>query len=180
MRKTTKVKPIETVYNGCRFRSRLEARWAVFFDALSIEWEYEPEGFDLGNGKWYLPDFFLPRFNTKNGTWVEIKPIHKKTLMNQIAKVGLSTASDFLILTGIPSVTEYELYDFDLDLIVTCCWSTKYLPGGANESEYRLFVQPGGLGEVESHAPHEAIASAKQARFEHGENQKVRRFEDAY
>ena len=37
------VKPIETVYKGYRFRSRLEARWAVFFDALDIEWYYEPE-----------------------------------------------------------------------------------------------------------------------------------------
>lgn len=28
------VKAIDTVYKGYRFRSRLEARWAVFFDAL--------------------------------------------------------------------------------------------------------------------------------------------------
>lgn len=41
------IKAIETVYRGYRFRSRLEARWAVFFDALGLEWEYEPEGFDL-------------------------------------------------------------------------------------------------------------------------------------
>jgi hypothetical protein len=40
-------KPIETRYAGCRFRSRLEARWAVFFDRLGIAWEYEPEGFEL-------------------------------------------------------------------------------------------------------------------------------------
>ena len=36
------IKPIETIYKGYRFRSRLEARWAVFFDALGIEYEYEP------------------------------------------------------------------------------------------------------------------------------------------
>ena len=34
-----KFKAIETKYKGFRFRSRLEARWAVFFDALGIEWE---------------------------------------------------------------------------------------------------------------------------------------------
>ena len=34
------MKPIETEYKGYRFRSRLEARWAVFFDALNIKWEY--------------------------------------------------------------------------------------------------------------------------------------------
>jgi len=52
-----KIKPIETFYHGYRFRSRLEARWAVFFDALNVRFEYEPEGFDLGNGEYYLPDF---------------------------------------------------------------------------------------------------------------------------
>lgn len=55
------IKAIETQYKGYRFRSRLEARWAVFFDALGIEWEYEPEGYDLGEAGWYLPDFWLPK-----------------------------------------------------------------------------------------------------------------------
>lgn len=61
-------KPIETRYAGCRFRSRLEARWAVFFDRMGIEWEYEPQGYDL-DGRWYLPDFRL----TDCGTWIEAK-----------------------------------------------------------------------------------------------------------
>lgn len=63
------IKAIETIYNGYKFRSRLEARWAVFFDALKIEWDYEKEGFELGNGERYLPDFWLP----KQKLWVEIK-----------------------------------------------------------------------------------------------------------
>lgn len=49
-----------TIYNGYRFRSRLEARWAVFFDAIGMKYEYEPEGYDLGDGVRYLPDFYLP------------------------------------------------------------------------------------------------------------------------
>lgn len=53
------IKPIETIYRGYRFRSRLEARWGVFFDKLGISWEYEKEGYSL-NGVWYLPDFWLP------------------------------------------------------------------------------------------------------------------------
>lgn len=53
------IKPIETYYKGYRFRSRAEARWAVFFDACNVKWEYEPEGYDLGNGLGYLPDFLL-------------------------------------------------------------------------------------------------------------------------
>lgn len=66
----TSIKAIETKYKGYRFRSRLEARWAVFFDALGLRWEYEKEGFDLGKAGWYLPDFWLPELNC----WVEIKP----------------------------------------------------------------------------------------------------------
>lgn len=74
-------KAIQTRYKNCKFRSRLEARWAVFFDHCGVEWQYEPEGFDLSaeldnfaysQGDWdgaYLPDFYLPEF----GTWVEIK-----------------------------------------------------------------------------------------------------------
>ena len=53
------MKAIETHYNGYRFRSRLEARWAVFFDTLGVRYEYEPEGFELDDGTWYLPDFLL-------------------------------------------------------------------------------------------------------------------------
>lgn len=55
----TEIKPIETIYNGYRFRSRLEARWAVFFDAIGIRYVYEPEGFVGWNGTYYLPDFYL-------------------------------------------------------------------------------------------------------------------------
>lgn len=73
------IKPIETVYNGYRFRSRLEARWAVFFDAAKIKYEYEPEGFEIPDGTKYLPDFYLPDFDTyvevkgdREGSWEEI------------------------------------------------------------------------------------------------------------
>ncbi len=61
--------PIETTYNGYRFRSRLEARWAVFYDKLGVLYEYEKQGYDLGDAGWYLPDYWLP----KQKAWVEIK-----------------------------------------------------------------------------------------------------------
>ena len=51
------IKPRETIYKGYRFRSRLEARWAVFLDSLGVEYEYEPEGFNLPGVGAYLPDF---------------------------------------------------------------------------------------------------------------------------
>ena len=64
------MKAINTLYKNRLFRSRLEARWAVFFDALGIEWEYEKEGYDLGVAGWYLPDFWLPTL----GLFWEVKP----------------------------------------------------------------------------------------------------------
>lgn len=75
------VKAIETKYGGCRFRSRTEARWAVFFDALGLKWEYEKEGFELPSG-WYLPDFWIPEWRA----WVEVKgeePTHREQSLAQ-------------------------------------------------------------------------------------------------
>lgn len=71
------IQPIETEYAGCLFRSRLEARWAVFFDALDITWEHEPEGFETSAGR-YLPDFRIRIPQTKDYgqhfQWFEVKP----------------------------------------------------------------------------------------------------------
>ena len=69
------LKAINTEYKGYRFRSRLEARWAVFFDACGVEWEYEPEGYDLGDGIYYLPDFLLHDVAGRAGgdLYVEVK-----------------------------------------------------------------------------------------------------------
>lgn len=63
-----KIKAIETHYNNYRFRSRLEAKHAVFFDALGVKYEYEKEGFEF-EGMRYLPDFWLPDYDC----FVEIK-----------------------------------------------------------------------------------------------------------
>ena len=51
--------PIQTEYKGILFRSRLEARWAVFFDSCGADWEYEPQGYECEDGTRYLPDFLL-------------------------------------------------------------------------------------------------------------------------
>lgn len=69
------IEAIQTRYAGHHFRSRLEARWAVFFNALGIEYLYEPEAFPVQDpagfcGEWaYLPDFYLP----ESDVWVEVK-----------------------------------------------------------------------------------------------------------
>lgn len=107
MAKAKKIpQPIPTRWLGCDFRSRLEAKWAIFFNALGIRWDYEPEGYELGAGLRYLPDFFLhlrePRANVK-GYWVEIKPF--APLDSEIQKMVLlvkQTGHHGFIFCGLP------------------------------------------------------------------------------
>jgi hypothetical protein len=62
---------LPTPFDGITYRSRLEARWAVFFKKLDLKAEYEPQGWDT-DGEWYLPDFAI--FGATGITWAEIKP----------------------------------------------------------------------------------------------------------
>ena len=71
---------ITTVYRGLRFRSRLEATWACFFDLLQWPWEYEP--LDL---KGYIPDFVLS-FKHES-VLVEVKPL---TTIDQTVKPSMA------------------------------------------------------------------------------------------
>lgn len=61
---------IPTKYNGVQFRSRLEARWAAFFDLAKLKWEYEP--IDLAG---YIPDFLVTPECDSTPTLFEVKPL---------------------------------------------------------------------------------------------------------
>jgi hypothetical protein len=52
-------------------RSRLEARWALFFDNLGVKADYEPQGFAT-DGEPYLPDFVIEA--ALGILWAEVKP----------------------------------------------------------------------------------------------------------
>ena len=103
------IKPIETEYKGYRFRSRLEARWAVFFDACGVNWEYEPEGFDLGDGIYYLPDFVV--WNGYGERWFEVKGIMTAQDRLKILKFRES-GKNITVLSRIPyGTTAHEVYE---------------------------------------------------------------------
>jgi hypothetical protein len=69
-----RIAPIPTRYADCHFRSRQEAKWAVFFDAAKITWQYEPQGYALPSGN-YLPDFRIQAAPQGDvWTWFEVKP----------------------------------------------------------------------------------------------------------
>lgn len=110
------LKPIETEYKGYRMRSRLEARWGVFFDTLDIKWEYEKEGYDL-DGIWYLPDFWLP----EQKCWVEIKGQEPTSEELQKAKqLQVKSGRPVYILAGSIGVEQDDKYTFDWKLTFTC------------------------------------------------------------
>lgn len=100
---------IETRYRGCRFRSRLEARWAVFFDTLGLQWEYEPEGFHLHCGP-YLPDFFIPEWDA----YVEVKGhfergYEKADACFRLYWLSHDTGKQAVLLVGSPWPGEHEI-----------------------------------------------------------------------
>ena len=100
----SEIKPIETVYNGYRFRSRLEARWAVFFDSAGIRYEYEPDGFEV-DGEKYLPDFYLPEIDV----YAEVKPedLSRIDEICKASRVCCYATNKILILLGeIPNIKE--------------------------------------------------------------------------
>jgi len=75
-----KIKNIPTTYKGVRFRSRLEATWAAFFDKMGWNWEYEP--IDLDG---WTPDFVISGELGMN-IFVEVKPIFDLTQLNNLGK----------------------------------------------------------------------------------------------
>lgn len=69
-----KAKAVPTIYKWTKFRSKLEAKWACFFDVCGVDWEYEPTTFDLGDGIRYEPDFLFHKVDgMREEVWVEIK-----------------------------------------------------------------------------------------------------------
>ena len=102
------MKAINTFYKGYYFRSRLEARWAVFFDVLGWKWEYEKEGYELSSGERYLPDFYFP----DKDIFAEIKPKNEafeksKTFSREIKK-------SIFLLFGVPDFRVYNCFgDWD-------------------------------------------------------------------
>jgi hypothetical protein len=61
-------KPIQCLYKGRIYRSKLEVTWSIYFELLGFSYEYEPIDF-----KYWFPDFLI--CTDAINYYVEIKPI---------------------------------------------------------------------------------------------------------
>jgi len=98
---------IPTEYDGTMYRSRTEARWAVFLTSLRCPFEYEPEGFRLPQAGGYIPDFYL----TNVDKFIEIKPSvcveGRESPVEEFAEV---TDKSIYVFRGSPSCDNYSGY----------------------------------------------------------------------
>lgn len=135
-----------TVYEGVTFRSRLEARWAVFWNALGLPWIYEPEV--PVDGLQYQPDFLLGRL------WIEVKPESWEPSDADLRKYALlvtATEKDMFVMFGSPGKwtngqlddrqvkalrvqVEYGIASFERYELVECpkCGAVQFCPLGGH------------------------------------------------
>ena len=184
------IKPIETFWMGYRFRSRLEARWAVFFETLGLRWEYEKEGFVLPrSGQKYLPDFYIRGLG-----FFEIKPLPDDFIGGPIWPPEGSPESEFFleegrggILYGIPGIVEDIEYDASCPYVGSIVSDGPYFFCECPDCGVIGFEFDGRSARV-NHAPGckaflgdkgyntnsprlaKAVAKARSARFEFGES----------
>lgn len=200
------LKAIQTEYKGYRFRSRLEARWAVFFDTLGVKWEYEPEGYDLGNGVYYLPDYLLHDVTVNHGLfqrhcdiYVEVKGVMTDEDARKIIRFsdlgyedddrsGVSKTA-VLVVGNIPEGESMRDLIWDMQELAYKGNPPYYnfetidgdyfaaYPGVDKHGTFTLFGDDSSYTwSMDEKATERAYRIARQARFEHGETPGRRRF----
>lgn len=137
------LKALETRYNGYLFRSRLEARWAVFMDNLNVKYQYEPEGYDLGDGIWYLPDFWLPTFN--GGCYLEVKPTKLTAIeFEKTKRLAKASGKCVILAVGPPDFICQECIEYQTCGGVENYWIYVGLMNADQAyDENRMFGNPG-------------------------------------
>jgi hypothetical protein len=109
------VKAHPTMYNGVQYRSRLEARWAAFFDLIGWQHEYEP--IDLPG---WSPDFRVvfpcghSECSGSHSLLVEVKPFFElkqfkgHPCMNYAYGAGIPADASAAFGAN-PEVTQWEM-----------------------------------------------------------------------
>lgn len=172
------LKAIDTIYDGHRFRSRAEARWAVFFKSFGVAYQYEPQGYRV-NGEPYLPDFFLPELNL----WLEVKgtePTERER--NLLKSLAIETGKSAVLAVG-PPKGEPSLMYFDPSIELEGFGEAAWYFAQDRREDTILWLYSDDYGwsclhrgdeasdKCPSLAPRiaQAYQAAQQARFEHGQ-----------
>ena len=160
------IKSIDTHYKGYKFRSRLEARWAVFFDTLGLKWEYEKEGFEFNDGTRYLPDFWLSEVKM----WAEVKPEEFNTTeLVKVHSLAKETGFPVLKLIGVPENKSYEAIGYST--VEKNFFITEYCLTN-HHNEGRFYCNPGEETQEQFDASFPdiriAVNAARSKRFEFG------------
>lgn len=188
------IKPIPTHYKGYEFRSRLEARWAVFFEYLRCRWSYETEGFILPSGRYYLPDFKVMCHGLRGEfhknpfiLWIEVKGTGNMTpddawKIKEFA--GNNFANPILVLNEIPDPDTYPynvhlnanalcgIFPFNYELI-DGDWFGAY-PAATSDGSFYLWGDEGNyINQRDIDRVRKALIAARSARFEHGETPQI-------
>ena len=106
MNKQRLILPLPTYYGGVKFKSALEARWALYFDEINVAWRYEDEAYALECGS-YLPDFWLP----VAGMHAEVKPDSGFSYLEvtRCLQLAAMTGDPIILLDGPPRATSFYL-----------------------------------------------------------------------
>jgi hypothetical protein len=137
---------------------------------MGIDWEYEKEGYDLGEFGYYLPDFWLPQVSM----WAEVKPrVFTPLEYSKIKALAKGTKHSVLQLVGMPDFLTYEATD-DADYLFEDGHSYFIMEHrfysytefqGMPIDEMRIAVR-----ETYGVFLADAINAARSARFEYGES----------
>jgi hypothetical protein len=158
MPRRKQIDPKPTIYRNVKYASRLEARWAVFFDNCSniINFEYEPTTWKLPNGWSYTPDFLVTYYDPQSKRcqlYIEIKPeIPNDDYTNFIRDIVVhNKLPGILIIAG-------PMYK---DEPVVCCYISK-----RTQQAIVKAIRTGDLRYLETALPHPAdlFTNSEQAR----------------
>jgi len=161
----------DTIYRDYEFRSRLEARWAVFFDLMDLDWSYELEGYEL-DGASYLPDFLLYNMGPKEEQrhYVEVKSPAYTSELDKASLFASQVHESILLAIGKPDYKSYELITGDSRK----CESVDVVIKSPNDAytENRFWYTPGETVDKSYFVRHncseyiKAVRAATRIRFE--------------
>jgi len=163
-----------TWYKGVQFKSRLEARWAVFFDEMGIKYIYEPRPVQLKYGIRYLPDFLLTnvvvRGDNSGFIYAEVKGRDRYDDIPYIERAKIEAFAEYekiIILGNIPE----EVYKCFNDHFSDGMFNYRFIDGDSypcffSKHNGNIWLCGPDHNEFDKRASMRALSYAKLANFE--------------